>query len=159
MNGLSGNEFNLVNLSDPSGERVTVQSTSPYIGPIDPDHSTPATTAKIFGGTDTPTMDGFIQFCLGRGKTLVECATLMNSFTPDRLPVSAALAREFAVFDRFFCSHPGPTFPNRLFQVKHAPCRRHSTPMPMALHTSREGSHDFMQETRVIMLTSAMTSR
>lgn len=132
MNGLNGNEFNLVNLSDPNGERVTVQSTSPYIGPIDPDHSTPATTAKIFGGTDTPTMDGFIQFCLGRGKTLVECATLMNSFTPDRLPVSAALAREFAVFDRFFCSHPGPTFPNRLFQVgtHHAEgiahrCRRH----------------------------------
>ena len=29
----------------------------------------------------------------------------------------STLASEFAVFDRYFCSHPGPTFPNRLFQL------------------------------------------
>ena len=40
-----------------------------------------------------------------------------NMFTPDRLPVMSALATEFGVFDRFFCSHPGPTWPNRLFQL------------------------------------------
>lgn len=38
-----------------------------------------------------------------------------SMFTPDRLPVMAKLAEEFAVMDRFFCSHPGPTWPNRLF--------------------------------------------
>lgn len=41
----------------------------------------------------------------------------MNMFTPDRLPVMTALASEFALFDRFFASHPGPTWPNRLFQL------------------------------------------
>jgi phospholipase C len=33
------------------------------------------------------------------------------------VPVLASLADEFAIMDRFFASHPGPTWPNRLFTL------------------------------------------
>ena len=39
----------------------------------------------------------------------------MHCFSPDQLPVLNALAREFAVCDKWFSSMPGPTFPNRFF--------------------------------------------
>ena len=32
VNGLKGDEYNLVNTSDPQSERVTVNTTSPYVG-------------------------------------------------------------------------------------------------------------------------------
>jgi len=122
VNGLKGNETNLVNTSDPSSDRVTVGKTSPYVGPFDPDHSTPATTDKIFGqdclarDCNEPTMSGFVEFETARhGEDAAK--SVMNMFTPDRVPIMSTLAQEFAVFDRFFCSHPGPTFPNRLFHL------------------------------------------
>ena len=33
------------------------------------------------------------------------------------LPTYEFLAREYAVCDRFFCSHPGPTLPNRMYSL------------------------------------------
>jgi phospholipase C len=63
-------------------------------------------------------MDGFIEFAVHKhGKSIADASTLLNMFTPDRVPVISTLAQEFAVMDRFFCSHPGPTWPNRLFQL------------------------------------------
>jgi phospholipase C len=44
-------------------------------------------------------------------------ADVMGCFTPARLPVLCALAKEFAVCDSWFCSMPGPTFPNRFFAL------------------------------------------
>lgn len=119
VNGLKGDESNPYNTSDPSSLRVTVNNTSPYIGPFDPNHSTPPTTQKIFGraGLSTQTkakMDGFIEFEYENHK---DPTSVMNMFTPDRLPIMTALVKEFAVFDHFFCAHPGPTWPNRLFQL------------------------------------------
>ena len=114
-----------VNTSNPNGQRVVVSKDSPYIGPFDPNHGTPATTEKIFGeaclntpGCNTPTMDGFIEYA-ARKHPLDEARTLMSMFTPERLPIMNALATEFALFDRYFAAHPGPTWPNRLFQVRH----------------------------------------
>lgn len=40
---------------------------------------------------------------------------IMQCFAPAQLPVLNALAREFAVCDRWFSALPGPTWPNRLF--------------------------------------------
>jgi hypothetical protein len=37
----------------------------------------------------------------------------MSFYTDRHLPVYDALAERYAVCDRWFCSHPGPTFPNR----------------------------------------------
>ena len=39
----------------------------------------------------------------------------MKCFTPAQVPVLTTLAREFVVCDRWFCSMPGPTEPNRMF--------------------------------------------
>ena len=36
-------------------------------------------------------------------------------FKPENIPVITTLAKEFALFDRFFCSFPGSTDPNRMF--------------------------------------------
>jgi|EP00942_MAST-04A_sp_MAST-4A-sp1_P013176 phospholipase C len=125
VNGLKGNETNPLNTSQPTKQKVTVQKTSPYIGPIDPVHSTPATTSKIYGQAclkqnppcNKPTMDGFIEYSLKNGNSLHDASTLMNAFTPERLPILSTLAEEFAIFDKFHASVPGPTWPNRLFQL------------------------------------------
>jgi phospholipase C len=42
---------------------------------------------------------------------------VMHGFTPSGLPVLSALASEFAVCDSWFCSMPGPTWPNRFFAL------------------------------------------
>ncbi|CAN1121130.1 Non-specific phospholipase C6 [Linum perenne] len=39
----------------------------------------------------------------------------MKGFSSDSLPIYSTLVNEFAVFDRWFSSIPGPTQPNRLF--------------------------------------------
>lgn len=61
-------------------------------------------------------MSGFIEF-EAKKHGLEHVQSIMDMFTPERVPVISTLAQEFAVFDRFFCSHPGPTWPNRLFQL------------------------------------------
>ncbi|MBP1325636.1 phospholipase C [Leucobacter exalbidus] len=40
---------------------------------------------------------------------------IMGSFAPEMLPVVSMLAREFGVFDRWFCAVPSQTFCNRSF--------------------------------------------
>jgi phospholipase C len=40
---------------------------------------------------------------------------IMRCFHPDHLRILTTLAQEFAVCDRWFCSMPGPTEPNRFF--------------------------------------------
>ena len=34
---------------------------------------------------------------------------------PEKVPIIAGLAKEFANFDRYFCGYPGSTWPNRMF--------------------------------------------
>ncbi|KAJ9469037.1 Non-specific phospholipase C2 [Diplonema papillatum] len=121
VNGLKGNETNPYNTSDPNSPVVTVSRDSPYVGPYDPDHGLPATTEKIFGArglkenATAARMDGFVETEARSGHS--PAGSVMQMFTPDRLPVLYNLSREFAIFDRFFCSVPGPTWPNRLFQL------------------------------------------
>jgi phospholipase C len=82
-------------------------------------------------GTQTPTMDGFIMDYIrnfkeiespgfdpdhkGRDPTFDEYAQIMQCYTPDHLPVVSTLAREFAVFDHWFCAVPSQTLCNRAF--------------------------------------------
>jgi phospholipase C len=39
----------------------------------------------------------------------------LSMFTKKTVPIISELAVEFAVFDKWFCSLPGPTDPNRAF--------------------------------------------
>ncbi len=41
----------------------------------------------------------------------------MHCFDPAQLPILTTLAREFAICDQWFSSLPGPTWPNRFFQL------------------------------------------
>ena len=49
VDGLTGYESNPLNGSRAYSRRIAVDDQSPYLGPCDPDPSTSATTAKIFG--------------------------------------------------------------------------------------------------------------
>ena len=68
------------------------------------------------------TMMGFVQdYCnnfvatMGRNPTFDEYRVIMDSFGPQQLPVLSTLAREFAVYDAWFCSVPSQTATNRSF--------------------------------------------
>jgi phospholipase C len=69
-----------------------------------------------------PTMEGFVadyvnsfREQIGRLPTYDEYSQIMACFTPDRVPVVAALAKGFACFDHWFCEVPTQTFANRSF--------------------------------------------
>ena len=68
------------------------------------------------------TMMGFVQdYCnnfvatKGRKPTFDEYRVIMDSFGSQTLPVLSTLAREFAVYDAWFCSVPSQTLTNRSF--------------------------------------------
>jgi phospholipase C len=70
----------------------------------------------------TPTMDGFVTDYIstftgemGRQPTYDEYAQIMTGYTPDQVPVLNGIARDFGVFDHWFCEVPSQTFMNRSF--------------------------------------------
>ena len=70
----------------------------------------------------TPSMDGFVTDYIstftgemGRQPTYDEYAHIMTGFTPEQVPVLSGIAREFGVFDHWFCEVPSQTFMNRSF--------------------------------------------
>ena len=69
-----------------------------------------------------PTMDGFVTDYIstftgetGRQPTYAEYAHIMTGCTPEQLPVLNGIARDFGVFDHWFCEVPSQTFMNRSF--------------------------------------------
>jgi phospholipase C len=70
----------------------------------------------------TPTMDGFVTDYIstftaemGRQPTYDEYAQIMTGFTPEQAPMLNGIAREFGVFDHWFCEVPSQTLMNRSF--------------------------------------------
>lgn len=57
-------------------------------------------------------MGGFTQSAKWLGKSGENELTM---WPPEKVPIITTLAKEFALFDNFFSSHPGPTYPNRQF--------------------------------------------
>lgn len=122
VNGLSGKEFNYVNPAYPQDGKIYVQSNASNVAPCDPDHSFPATTMKIFGyeaykhkNFTNPTMSGFVNFEKYLNRADTDYCEVMNSVSVEHLPVMNALADDFLLFDEFYASMPGPTWPNRVF--------------------------------------------
>ena len=70
-----------------------------------------------------PDMSGFLEDYVvnyrelkeGKEPTEEEYRVIMGGFSPDMLPVFSTIARNFAVFDRWFSGVPSQTFPNRTF--------------------------------------------
>jgi phospholipase C len=118
VNGLTGKEFNYADVRNTSSEKVFVNNKCPYINDCDPSHGTSATTFKVFAGGDgsSEASNGGFAAYEASSKALNYC-DVMSGFPPEKLPVINSLASEFAVMDRFFASHPGPTWPNRMYTL------------------------------------------
>ncbi|XP_010249047.1 PREDICTED: non-specific phospholipase C6-like [Nelumbo nucifera] len=112
INGVTGNECNPVSTKSPQSHSICFTDDAQFVDP-DPGHSFQDVQEQVFGSSLIPSMSGFVQQAMAMLSNL--SGTVMKGFKPESVPVYASLVREFAVFDRWFSSIPGPTQPNRLF--------------------------------------------
>jgi phospholipase C len=115
IDGLTGDEWN----PDTAGNPVKVQPIAEFQGQLDPDpdHHFPAADLQIFNEANprVPNMQGFVKSYYQQRKDVEHSHKIMYYFTPEKLPVLTTLATEFAVFNGWFSSIPGPTICNRAF--------------------------------------------
>jgi len=106
---------------DNTGASVPVQPLADFQGQLDPDpdHAFAAVDTQIFNGSTAPVrqpaMQGFINSYFQQRRDTNHSHKIMYYFTPDKLPVLTTLATEFALFNRWYASIPGPTICNRAF--------------------------------------------
>lgn len=106
---------------DTNGNPVSPQPLAEFQAQLqpDPDHHFPAVDLQIFGGDTSanrvPNMQGFVKSYFNQQRDVNHSQKIMYYFTQDDLPVLTTLALEFAVFNRWFASIPGPTICNRAF--------------------------------------------
>jgi phospholipase C len=119
IDGLAGTESNPD--TTPAGSSVLVQEQADFQGQLDPDpdHHFPAVDLQIFGGNTDPSrvanMQGFVKSYFNQRRDVQHSQKIMYYFKQSDLPVLTTLALEFAVFNRWFASIPGPTICNRTF--------------------------------------------
>jgi phospholipase C len=117
IDGLTGNETN----RGISGEIVPVQPLAEFQGQLnpDPDQHFPGVDLQIFGGDQgdgrVPNMQGFVKSYYQQQRDIDRSHKIMYYFTPEKLPVLTTLVSEFAVFDHWFSSVPGPMICNHAF--------------------------------------------
>ena len=121
IDGLNGDEA----IPDSTGAMVPTQQLAEFRGQLlpDPHHDFASVDAQLFNGVRgtnrTPTMDGFIRIYQQQQQPDVPSShRIMYTFSENganNLPVLHTLAKEFAVFNRWFASIPGPTLCNRAF--------------------------------------------
>ncbi len=104
---------------DTQGNAVKPQPLAEFQGQLnpDPDHHFPAVDLQIFGGDPNrvPNMQGFVKSYFNQQRDVGHSQKIMYYFKQSDLPVLTTLALEFAVFNRWFASIPGPTLCNRAF--------------------------------------------
>jgi len=106
---------------DTTGALVQPQALAAFQGQLDPDpdHHFPAVDLQIFGGDTSagrvPNMQGFVKSYFNQQQDVGHSQKIMYYFAQNQLPVLTTLATEFAVFNRWFASIPGPTICNRAF--------------------------------------------
>lgn len=128
--GLTGSEFNRKDPNSPTDPPVKVSRASSFVMTFDPGHEFYDVQVQLYGplkDTDPSLppvandpsfpapMTGFVSSAtqavdFGGDENLV-----MECFESDQLPVLSALAAEFALFNFWYSSLPGPTWPNRFF--------------------------------------------
>jgi phospholipase C len=110
-----------LNNPDTTGAPVKPQALAEFQGQLnpDPDHHFPAVDLQIFGGDTSPnrapTMQGFVKSYFNQRRDVKHSQKIMYHFKRNDLPVLTTLALDFAVFNRWFASIPGPTICNRAF--------------------------------------------
>jgi len=119
IEGLTGNETNPHDTSDPDSPLEPVHDQQPYTVPRDLDHSVPGVAFQAFGQYPLPDplppvapMNGFAESYIQTGE---DPFFAMGGFLPEAVPIHTTLALEFAVLDHWYCSVPGPTAPNRFY--------------------------------------------
>ena len=118
--GLTGDEFNRVDPSNPASTQVRVNNTSDYITAVDPAHDFVSVEKQLFGETghvvNPALMNGFVASYTEKAMGDIETGRkIMECFDPDKIPALTTLAREFCVCDHWFSAVPGPTWLNRFF--------------------------------------------
>lgn len=100
----------LFGVIDPKSNATATESEG-----LQPPYNTPA--AGQAASNDGFVTDYIVNFRMTKGRepTADEYRVAMGGFTPEMLPVLSTLAREFAVFDRWFAGVPSQTFCNRMF--------------------------------------------
>lgn len=117
INGLTGNETN----PDSTGQLIKVTQDAAYQGQLDPDpdHHFPGVNLQLFDGSGgpppEPSMQGFIKSYFEQRRDVNHSHRIMSYFKPERIPILTGLARNYAVFNGWFSSIPGPTLCNRAF--------------------------------------------
>ena len=110
-----------LNNPDTTGALIKPQPLAEFQGQLDPDpdHHFPAVDLQIFGGDTslgrTPNMQGFVKSYFHQQGDVAHSQKIMYYFAQSQLPVLTTLALQFAVFNRWFASIPGPTVCNRAF--------------------------------------------
>ncbi|KAI8895820.1 phosphoesterase [Globomyces pollinis-pini] len=175
---------NHVNVKDPNSVKVCTSPNQVDSTIYGPNHGYRQTTEQLYG-TDDPSvplpkvapMNGFAQQGSKGAYQNADTASLaqvMQGFNPDKIPIARTLASEFAIFDKWFASVPGPTQPNRIFShcatssgwynndrdnlIKGNPCRPIQKDLADAGLTWKNyyqevPSYFFVRETRLDMLT------
>lgn len=117
INGLTGDEENV----DTRDKPVRVKAQAAFQGQLDPDpnHHYEAVHKQLYLGTPgppaIPSMGGFVQSYFDQRRDVKHSHKIMNYFRKDKLVVLHTLARNYAVFNGWFSSVPGPTICNRAF--------------------------------------------
>ncbi len=130
IEGLTGNEFS--NFPDPLTKQqppVSVSPTAAFTLPFDPPHEFADVQAQLYGcdpakmpcantRVDPALMNGFLEcgnLVAAENKVPTQGFRVMECFAPGSVPCIMTLAQEFALFNFWYSSLPGPTWPNRFF--------------------------------------------
>jgi phospholipase C len=128
--GLTGNEFNQRDPNSPGDPRLTVRTASTFVMPFDPAHEYYDVQVQQYGPmantapdlpplanmpTDPAPMSGFVANAVDAVDFSGDERLVMDCYQPEQLPVLTRLAQEFALFNYWYSSIPGPTWPNRFF--------------------------------------------
>ncbi|MGD1075044.1 MAG: alkaline phosphatase family protein [Thermodesulfovibrionales bacterium] len=127
--GLAGNEMNY---GDPNNSQSpeTVGKATSFTMPFDPAHEFMDVQLQLYGPKSLPTselsrtpnsptdpapMNGFLCSAIHTAQQEKDAFRIMECFQPGQATVLSALIQEFALFNFWHSSLPGPTWPNRFF--------------------------------------------
>ncbi len=128
--GLTGSEFNRKDPNSPTDPPVMVARASSFVMTFDPGHEYYDVQVQLYGplkdtdpslppvanpATDPAPMSGFVASAKQAADFSGDENLVMDCFQPDQLPVLTTLAAEFTLFNFWYSSLPGPTWPNRFF--------------------------------------------
>jgi len=127
IDGALDNAFsNHTDPADLTSPVVSVGPSSTFAMPFDPGHEFEDVQIQLYGRaasadrsaaprTQPAPLTGFVYSAENAATVQSDAGLVMQCFHPDKLPVLTTLATEYALFNYWHSSLPGPTWPNRFF--------------------------------------------